>query len=62
MTNRGKSSGQTYFFEYHNDAFFGLAREDVGLKKTKSKDRNYPPISKKRENVWDINKLNDELA
>ena len=38
MANIGKSEGRTCFFDYHNDSFFGLAREDVGLSKKISKD------------------------
>ena len=62
MAKKGKSAGQTCFFDYHNDHFFGLAREDVGLSKTKSKDWNYPSLAKKRENARNINKLNDYLS
>ena len=31
MPNRGQAVGRTWFFDYHNDAFFGLARADAGL-------------------------------
>ena len=49
MSNRGKSAGRTCFFDYHNNTFFGLSREDVGFSKTKSKDWNYPSIAKNIE-------------
>ena len=62
MANRGKSSGQTCLFEYHNDPFFCLACEDMGISKTKIKDWNYPSLSNKRENIRNINNLNDDLA
>ena len=55
MANKGQSVGQTCFFDYHNDDFFGLARADAGLSKTKSKDWNYPKLAKKRENASIIN-------
>ena len=48
MDNRGQAAGRTCFFDYHNDDFFGLARSDSGLSKTKGKDRNYPSLAKKR--------------
>ena len=57
MTKRGQSAGRTCFFDYHNDAFFGLARADAGLSKTKNKDWNYPSLPKKRENASIINNM-----
>ena len=61
MVNRGQASGRIYLFDYHND-FFGLARTDAGLSKTKSKDWNYPLLANKRENARIINKLNNDKA
>ena len=62
MSNRGKSAGPTCSFDHHNDDFFGLARADAGLSKTKSLDCTYPSLYHKRENTTIIDKLNDEIA
>ena len=62
MVNRGQSVGCTRFFDYHNDAFFGLSPADAGLPKTRSNELNYPSLSKKRENSGIINKLNNDMA
>ena len=62
MTKRGQSAGRTCFFDYHNDAFFGLARADAGLSKTKSNDWNYPTLAEKIENTRIMNILNNDIA
>ena len=62
MDNRDQPAGRTCFFDYHNDAFFCLARADAGLSKTKSKDWTYPSLAKNRENIRNINKMNSEIA
>ena len=62
MANIGQAAGQTCYFDYYNDAFFGLKRADAGLSKTKSKDCNYPSLAKKREDSRTINKYNDDIA
>ena len=61
MSNGGKSAELACSFDYHNDAFFGLAREDVVLSKTKNKYWNYPSLANKRGDENNINRLNDDL-
>ena len=62
MIKRGQSAGRTCFFDYHNDAFFGLARADAGLSKTKNKDWTYPSVAKERKKSRNTNNLNDETS
>ena len=61
MDNRFQASGRTRSFDYHNDAFYGLAPADAGLSKTKSKDWTYPSLAKKRDNKRIINKYNNDI-
>ena len=38
-----------YSFDYHNDTFFGLARDDTNVNKTKKYELVYPTVAKKKE-------------
>ena len=40
-----------YFFDYHNDCFLGLARDDVKLSNAKKSEWAYPSVSKKKGNA-----------
>ena len=46
---KGKHAGKMCFFDYHDNAFFGLAREDTKLSNAKKSDWAYPSISKRKE-------------
>ena len=61
MANRGQAEVLAVFFDYHNDDFFGFARENAVLSKTKSKDWTYLSLLKKREGSRIINNLIDDL-
>ena len=49
------------FFDYHNDAFFGMARDDSAISGTKKSDWCYPTSAKKKENAKSIAKLASDL-
>ena len=51
LPTKGKHIGKMCFFDYHYDAFFGLAREDTKLTNTKKSDWTYPSIAKKNVNT-----------
>ena len=51
IPSKGQHIGKMCFFDYHNDCFFGLAREDTKLTKAKKSDWVYPTVSKIRENA-----------
>ena len=53
---------RNFFFDHHNDDFFGLARADTGLSNTKSKDWTYLSLYNKRENARIINNLNNDIS
>ena len=42
--------GKICFFDYHNDCFFVLAREDTKVSNIKKLDWVYPSSAKKKEN------------
>ena len=54
IPSKGKNIGKMCFFYYHDDCFFGLAREDSKISNVKKSDWAYPSLSKKREyaNKW----------
>ena len=51
IPSKGKHAGKMCFFDYHDDAFFGLAREDSKMNKSKKSEWAYPTVSKKKENL-----------
>jgi len=51
IPTKGKHAGKMCFFDYHDDAFFGLAREDSKLSNAKKSEWAYPSISRKKENA-----------
>ena len=57
MPAKGKHAGMTCFFDYHSDTFFGLARDDTKVNKTKKSEWVYPTVAKKKENAKKIYKL-----
>jgi len=50
MPSKGKNANKTCFIDYHDDCFFGLAREDNKVSNTKKSDWVYPTVAKKKEN------------
>jgi hypothetical protein len=61
MPNKGEVAGATCFFDYHNDAFFGMAQCDVSIAGTSKKDWNQPSASALRENKKLIDEISNEL-
>ena len=59
LPTKGKNCGRTCFFDYHDDCFFGLAREDAKVSDFKKADWVYPSIAKKKENTRTIKSLNE---
>ena len=51
IQTKGKHTGKMCFFDYHNDAIFGLARDDTKLSNAKKSDWAYPSMSKRKENA-----------
>ena len=51
IPTKGKHAGKMCFFDYHDDAFFGLARDDTKLSNAKKSDWAYPSMSKRKENA-----------
>ena len=60
-SSRDQVEGWTFFFDCHNDDFFGLACANAKFPKTKSNGWTYPSLAKNRENARMINKLNDYI-
>ena len=50
IATKGKHAGKICFFDYHDDTFFGLARDDSKMNNTKKSEWAYPAVSKKKEN------------
>lgn len=61
MPTKGENKGKLCFFDYHNDAFFGMARDDSAISGTKKSDWCYPSRAKKRENAKSIAKLASDM-
>ena len=55
MPAKSKHTGMIYSFDYHNDTFFGLARDDTKVNKSKKSEWVYPTVAKKKENAKNIN-------
>ena len=51
IPTKGKHAGKMCFFDYHDDAFFGLARDDSKMNNAKKSKWAYPTVSKKKENL-----------
>ena len=49
MSAKGKHAGMTCFFYCHSDTFFGLARDDTKVNKTKKSVWVYPTVAKKKD-------------
>ena len=47
LTQKGDHKGKQCFFDYHNDDFFGLARDDRNISDVKNYEWAYPSSSKK---------------
>ena len=57
IPTKGKQAGKMFFFDYHDDAFFGLARGYSKMNCAKKSEWAYPAVSKKKENLkkWNNN-------
>ena len=53
---KGKKVGKTCFFDYHDDAFFGLARNDGRVSEVKA----YPTQAKRKRNETIVEKIKAE--
>lgn len=51
MPSKGRHANKTCFIDYHDDCFFGLAREDNKVSKTRKADWVYPTVAKRKENT-----------
>ena len=60
IPTKGKHIGKMCFFDYHDDAFFGLAREDTKLTNARKSDWTYPSIAKKKGNAKKWSNLENE--
>ena len=49
------------FFDYHDNAIFGLARDDSKITYTKKSEWIYPIVSKKKENLKKWNNIENSL-
>lgn len=54
---KGKHVGKSCFHDYHDDAFFGLARCDTDISKVKKSDWVFPSKAKAKEHLRKIDKL-----
>ena len=61
IPTKGKHTGKICFFDYHDDSFFGLARDDSKLSNAKKSDWAYPTVSKKKENLKKWNDIQKKL-
>ena len=50
MPAKGKNAGKTCFFDYHDDCFFGLARDDGRVREVKKSEWAYPTQAKRKRN------------
>ena len=47
---KGKYAGKNCFHDYHDDGFFGLARDDDGISNVKKSEWKYPTVAKEKSN------------
>jgi hypothetical protein len=50
ISQRGSGAGKQCFFQWHDEAFFGLCRDDCALTKKRKSEWEFPSLSKQREN------------
>jgi hypothetical protein len=55
--NQGSVTGKKCYFLWHDDTFFGLAKDNCGLLKERKSDWEYPSQAKQRENIKYIQEL-----
>lgn len=58
VTQRGSGAGKQCFFQWHDESFFGLCREDCTLINKRKAEWEFPTLSKQRENQRFIRQLN----
>jgi hypothetical protein len=58
VTQRGSGAGKQCFFQWHDETFFGLCKEDCTLINKRKAEWEFPTLSKQRENQRFIRALN----
>ncbi len=62
FTKRGANAGAECFILYHNDAFFGLAKQDATIVKKRKQDWVFPTDAARRGNAAYIRRLAKDPA